>query len=81
MILAEAGCSNTLKSHVFGVRYFRENKFSREFIFANMGKFAKFSSREIFKNAPFAKSAKCPKKKLFREIRENSMKTSPREIA
>ena len=52
----------TLKSHIFAVRDFRENKFSREFIFAKRRKFAKFaklSSHQIFK------------KQVILEIREN----------
>ena len=46
-------------------------------------KFTKCSSREIFKKTRHSRNfvpAKCPEKKLFREIRENSMKTSPHKI-
>ena len=52
----------TLKVLIFASTNFRENLFSREFIFAiwtTIAKFAKISSREIFEDLH------------FREIREN----------
>ena len=56
------------------MRNFRGNKFSREFIFEKKGKFAKISSREIFKKRAIHKI----RENLFR--RNDLKKTFPRNL-